>query len=163
MLDEVMPGPAGERGAFDCVAAEVWRNHGECYRSAHDWIWGTSKCVRTPSRVLILDQLIHEDVFGAIDPKLYVYRDLDHGGPRPPLPQRQRDRIPVFESVERLGRGLAGIRTPHVPRYVELVGDVLAALGWDATRFDVFRAQMEYPPVPTTVAMEMPLPERPNE
>ncbi len=162
LLDEIAPGPTGERGAFDCIAGEVLRNAGECYRSEHDWIWGTSKCMRTPSRLLILDQLIHEDVLGSVEPKLYVYRDLDHGGPRPPLPQRQDDRIPVFESVEQLGRGLAGIRTPHVPHYVELIEEVLSALGWDAKRFRVFRVQMEYPPVPTTIAMEAPLPERPE-
>ncbi len=161
-LDEIVAGPTGERGALDCLAGEVHRNCGECYRSAHDWIWGVSKCVRTPSRLLILDQLIHEDVFDSLDLKLHIYRDLDHGGPRPPLPQRRADRIPVFESVEDLGHGLAGLRTPHIQRYVELIREVLASLGWDPTRFHVFRVQIEYPPVPTTIAMETPLPERPE-
>lgn len=160
VVDEIVGGPAGKTGAQHCFVGEIWREIGPSYRTEHDWLWWPSVRMRAPCEVLILDQFVHEDVFGPIKPNLYVYRDLVDG-PRLPPPQRKGDRIPVFESVQHLGKGLSGIRTADVPRYVEMVNYAFERLGWDPARFDVFRVRMEYPPVPTTVTMESPLPEPP--
>jgi hypothetical protein len=158
--DELLPGPVGKTGALDCVTGEVWREIGPCYRTEHDWLWYASIPMRTPCEVVILDQFVHHDLFGPIQPEVHLYRDL-LDGPRLPVPQRPGDRMPLFESVQYLGKGISGIRTPDVPRYDEMVRYVFERLGWDPRRFDAFRVRMEYPPVPTTVTMESPLREPP--
>ena len=161
IIDELLPGPTGNTGAIDCFIGELCRAAGHAYRTEHESIWGTGRRVRTPAQVLILDQFVHEDLFGVIDPKVCMYRDLPEG---PPLPvaMRDDDRMPVFETVQHLGKGLSGIRTPDVPRYAEMISYVFERLGWEPSRFRVVRARVEYPPVPTTVSVEYALPEKPE-
>jgi hypothetical protein len=117
--------------------------------------------MRTPCEVLVLDEFIHEDLFGPIQPELRIYSDLGDS-PRPRITQRADDRLPAYEKVQYLGKGLSGMRTPDVPRYAEMVEYVFDRLGWDSARFDLYRVHIEYPPVPTMVTMESPLRERPE-
>jgi hypothetical protein len=160
-VKDVLPGGAvGDAGRVDCFTGEVLREIGSRYRTEHDWLWYASATMRTPCEVLILDEFVHEDLFGPIRPELHVYSDLPDA-PRLPITQRAADRIPAFEPVQHLGKGLSGIRTPDVPRYLEMVRYTFERLGWDPTRFDVYRVRMEYPPVPTMVTMESPLAEPP--
>lgn len=159
--DVLVGGPVGETGAVDCFTAEVWRGLGPCYRTEHDWLWVAAAKIRTACEVLVFDQFVHEDVFGPIRPELQVYSDLA-GGSLLPGARQEADRLPAFESVQHLGKGISAIRTPDVPRYVEIVHYAFDRLGWDPARFDVFRVRMEFPAMPATVAMESPLPEPPT-
>lgn len=161
VLDEILGGPVGQQGALNCITGEVFRRACPCYRTEHSWIWGATIPVRTPARALLLDQFVHEDLFGQAEPEFHAYRDLDVLGRRAALQQRHADRIPVFESVDHLGRGLGSAWTPDVPHYLEMVQSAFELLGWDPARFHHYRVGMEYPPLPTTVAMEIALPDRP--
>ena len=51
--------------------------------------------------------------------------------------------------------------TPDVPRYPELVRYALDRAGFDAEKFDVYRCRVEYPVMPSTVALTWELPKRP--
>ncbi len=159
--DELVGGTVGKTGAVDCILGEIVRKVGMRYRDPHFWEWGVACHIRTPCAVLILDQFVHRDLFGPIEPRLEVYNDL-LVDPRQPSAQRAGDRIPVFETVQHLGKGLSSIRTPDVPRYVEMVGYVMERMGWEADQFDVYRVRIEFPPLPTTVAMLNDLPEAPE-
>jgi hypothetical protein len=161
LVYELVPTLTGKTGEIDCFIGEVVRSLSPIYRTEHDQFWAVSCRVRTPCESLIIDQFIHEDLFGPIKPELSLYGDL-RVGPLPPEPLRTGDRMPIFETVQRLGKGLSGIRTPDVPRYSEMAAYVFKRLGWDPTRFDLYRARMEYPPLPTTVAVEHPLSEAPQ-
>ena len=158
--DILVEGPIGETGSLNCFTGEVLRDVALRFRTEHDWMWYASATMRTPCEVLILDQFIHEDLFGPIRPKLYVYSDMTDA-PRSPITQRVHERLPVHETVQHLGKGLSGIRTPDAPSYTEMVRYAFNRLGWDPTQFFVYRVRMEYPPVPTTVTMESPLPDAP--
>jgi hypothetical protein len=114
-----------------------------------------------PAEVLVLDVLVHRDLFadgGAF--KTDLYGDLFGGGPA--LRYEEADLLPLHEPLQRLGTGPEAARTPDIPRYHEMLRYSLDRAGWDGDRFDVYRLRMQYPPIPTTVVFRRPLPTRPT-
>lgn len=158
--DELVEGPVGNTAAITCITGEVSRGVASYYRSEHNRCGAVVGRMRTPCEALVLDQLVHEDLFGRISPELIVYSELSDR-PSIPFPGMEPDRLPVSESVEYLGREPSVVYTPHVARYAEMVQYVFDKLGLDGERFDVYRAVLLYPPIPTSVVMSHELPEAP--
>ncbi|MGD8450728.1 MAG: hypothetical protein PVJ57_02820 [Phycisphaerae bacterium] len=154
--DELVETPIGNRGAMTFYMAEVSRNAATRYQDEHNEIAEFGVQLRTPVERLIFDQFVHQDLFGPTERELRVYGEL--GGPDM---RDDRDRLRVFESVTHLGQGVQVARTPLVPQYAEMVQSMFDRLGWAADRFDVFRVQMQYPPIPTSVCAWQRLPPRP--
>jgi hypothetical protein len=71
----------------------------------------------------------------------------------------ERDRLPVAERLQHLGRGVERVRTAEIPRYAEILGAAFEKTGWDPDDFDVYRVRMRYPPIPVSVMVrhEMPM------
>ncbi len=160
--DELVEGPVGNTAAITCITGEVSRGVASYYRSENNECGAVVARMRTPCEALVFDQLVHEDLFGRISPELIIYSQLT-GGPSIPFPGMERDRLPVSEPVEYLGKGPSVVYTPHVPRYAEMVQHVFDQLGLDGERFDVYRVVLLYPPIPTSVVMSHELPEAPAE
>lgn len=57
----------------------------------------------------------------------------------------EEDRLPVKDSAAYLGMDLGALGTPDVPRYSEMLHQVLGELGWGRTLFDIFRCRVRYP------------------
>ena len=53
------------------------------------------------------------------------------------------------------------LHTADVPRYPKIAGYVFDRLGWDGSRFDVYRCRVQYPIVPSSVMLQFELPEKP--
>jgi hypothetical protein len=159
--DELVEGPVGNTAAINCIIGEVARRVASYYRDEHNRFGRLTARMRTPCEVLLFDQFVYEGMFGPIAPEMLVYSDL-HNGPDIPLDQRARDRLPLWESVDYLGKGPAVIHTPDVPRYADMARYVFERLGWDGERFDVYRIRIQYPIIPSTVAMRHELPEPPT-
>jgi hypothetical protein len=158
--DELVPGPIGKTGATTCVIGDVCRSVGQRYRSEHNRFHGLIQRVYTPCEVLALDLIVHENVFGRIAPELAVRSALGEG-PASAINPDELPRLPVTGGVQYIGKGLAALRTPDLPRYTELAEYVFERLGWDGARFDVYRVRLEYPPIPTLVTTQHDLPEAP--
>jgi hypothetical protein len=158
--DEIVGGPAGNTAATTYVTGEVVRSAVPYYRDEHNRLGESVARVYTPCEVLVLDQIVHEDLFPDFDPLVTVCSELS--GEMPP-PEKAQDRLalPVSATVEYLGNGPAALHTPDVPRYVELARHVFERLGWDGDRFRIHRLRLAYPPIPAAVAIVHELPERP--
>lgn len=159
--DELVAGGVGKRAVVNCLLGEVLWNMPGRYRTDSNHDWGVASRIRTPCEVLILDQFVHRDVFGPVSPRAEVFSDLTESAGFH-LGQRADDRLDLFERVEFLGQGLSGIRTPELPQYVDLADHVLGRVGLKSDVFDVYRIRIEYPPLPTTVAMMLDLPAAPE-
>jgi len=159
--DEIVGGPVGNTAATTYVTGEVVRDAVPYYRDEHNRFGESVARVHTPCEVLVLDQIVHESLFGDFDPLVSVCSELS--GEMPP-PEHVQDRLvlPVSISVEYLGMGPAALHTPDVPRYVELGRHAFERLGWDGDRFRVHRLRLAYPPIPAAVAIVHELPERPD-
>ncbi len=159
--DELVEGEVGNTGAVTCITGEVARSAASYYRAEQNRWAALVVRMHTPCEALLFDLFVHEDLFGPIEPELHVYSELAGGMPIPPIEGRERDRLPTWDIVEYLGKGTSVVHTPHVPRYAEMIRSSVDKLGWDGERFDVYRVQIQYPIIPTSVLMMQELPEAP--
>ncbi|HKX45778.1 MAG TPA: hypothetical protein VJP77_03685, partial [Planctomycetota bacterium] len=115
--------------------------------------------VSTTARRLVLDVLVHADVYPGSAPELAVYDTSFEGVANVNDRARDADRLDVLESVQTLGRGLEVLRTPDLPRHAELLRHAFLRLGWDPSAFTAHRAAIDYPLYGTQVAISFAAPE----
>jgi hypothetical protein len=107
-----------------------------------DTWFGVGGTARVPSEALLVDMLVPAgwtdpgtawaNIFGNL---FETERALDY---------HDEDRL-TREVNEHLGDSRDRLRTLDCPRYQEMVEDVLARMGWDRTRFDIYRCRVRYP------------------
>jgi hypothetical protein len=155
---ELEAGPVGDTGAMTCIfCGEPIRSAGYVYRTDDDPNADLNVHVRTPSKVLIHDLIVHHEVFGRLQPTAAAHSEVHHEIQSARL-RDDRYRLPVPLVVESLGRGPSALRTPDVPRYPEMARTVLGRQGLDPDDFEVYRLRMQFPIVPTAVTMSFDLP-----
>lgn len=154
--DVLLDGPIGNTGAMTFYSGEVTRSVASRYRAPDNEFAEYAVQLRTPVALLVFDQFIHEDLFGPVAPKLHVYSELAGADIH-----ADGDHLQVFETVTHLGKGIQVARTPALPQYHDVVQYAFDRLGWEAERFDVYRVQMQYPAIPTSVTVRHPMPEAP--
>lgn len=153
---ELADSEVGTEGRFDIVHGSVIRAVQPLKRSPKNHgIFQIFK-QRTPAERAVFDLLVHRSAipegsqFEAI-----LYSDLLA---RTTTAQRlSKDRIPISREVESLGKGLRRARLNGFDRYAELLAFAFARLDLDPAEFLMFRVETPYPPVPSTLALELPL------
>lgn len=159
VLGELVGVGIGNKSAVTCIEGHLNRAAVPRYQEPNNKIGGHLAEIRVPCDSLFLDLLVREDTFGPLRPTMHACADHLAGLREPglnawhPLP---------YESVEHLGKGTSVLYTPEYPRYPELGKHAFDLLGWDAERFDVYRCRVEYPVLPSTIAMFFDLPLAPN-
>jgi alkylated DNA repair dioxygenase AlkB len=137
----------GANSAVDVFAANVVRGGRPLYRVASDppvrphWSAG----VNLPAKTLLMNILLHEDVWPGVDPQLLVYDMHVRGLASPGDPSREFDRIDTVESIQPLGKGASRFRASEVGRHVEIVQHVCDKLGWNSDRLRGYRVRVQYP------------------
>ncbi|MGD8451282.1 MAG: hypothetical protein PVJ57_05635 [Phycisphaerae bacterium] len=157
---EFVESSVGNSSRFSCVTGELLGQVEPRYRSElyNDFCFAFSS--RTPAEVLVFDVLIHSSLMNDTAPfAAELYSDLFGGGPE--VRYEPNDRLPLHESVEHLGRGPEAARTADVPRYPEMLRYAIERAGWNRADFELYRLRLQYPPLPTTIMLRKPLPERP--
>lgn len=96
-----------------------------------------------PTHTQIHDVLVYP---GFADPRVEPTTAV-YGGPLHDmrLERRDEDRLRIGAQSVFVGRGAESLQTPIVPRYVEMLSHVSAAMGWNLAEFCAFRCQIEYP------------------
>ena len=140
-------GPVGNTNAMTCVFGEMNLAALPLPESADDRILRIGTATLTPVERLQLDIIVSRELDWGGDPEIALYAQLD-GGSRS-LADDEDQRLPVFESVHELGRGLATMVSPDVPRYGEMLRQAFERAGWDGDDFVGYRFTMRYPPIPT--------------
>ena len=156
---ELAGNSVGNKSAVTCLLGSIFRSFSPRYRDEHNQAVISQAKVQTPCEVLLLDVLVHEELFRSASPEVFVYgyqRDID---PHPEA--RKCDLLALRESVVYLGKGPSVMHTPDVPRYSEMIHYAFDRLGWDGARFDVYRCRVEYPVMPSSVVVRFDLPEKP--
>ncbi len=155
--------PVGNTGARSVFMANMsrglrWNLHAESGQPDHDNI----ACFRItkPTEMLVMDVLMHRDMFGVLLPEASVYGSLDRPGETDPATYCKEERLPVVPVVQRFTGGHGPQATPHVPRCAEMVASVLKRIGLDPAAFDVYRCTLEYPLLHTMVQLRFDLPDR---
>jgi hypothetical protein len=161
-FEEVLaPTGVGDTGAIDVVTGDDSLRVVPRHQMEGETVWGGLRMLRTPTETLILDQLIHEDLFGPIEPRLIQLSDLNLSRGLPSPPVRESDIIETGEVVQYLGKDPTAIYTPEIPRYADIVAYTCNRIGIDPAKLDVYRVRVDYPIIPTSIGMEHDLPEQP--
>ncbi len=144
----------GPKSATDLVFAEVNRAELRHHLPDHpEQRRHLSADVTVPTKLLVFDALLHEDVFRGADPELFMYDTSFDGAANVNDPTRDVDRLDLYETIQHLGTGLTRCRAGEVPRYGELLAHVCGTLNWDPTRLRAYRCRIEYPLYGTQVTM----------
>lgn len=136
----------GPPSAVDLFLAEFTPHSTPRYRdTASPKRCGLSAEVTTPTKTLIFDVLVHEEVYPGLDPELLIYDTAVNGAADPNDVTRDIDRLDLKEAIEPLGMGAAMCRTPEVAHYVEILRHACDKLGWDEREFRGYRCKVQYP------------------
>jgi hypothetical protein len=154
--------PLGNAGAQTLYLADItqdieWRSPDESQN-----VLFHSTATLKPIEVLVLDTLIHRDMFGTLEPQVKVFGSLERLGATEPGAFESGETLPILAEVHSHGTGLAVLPTPHVPRYREMVESVCRRAGWDPDSFELFRCVMEYPQLSSVICVEFQMPDRGN-
>jgi hypothetical protein len=143
----------GPQSRSTLVFGELRRSALRRYGTPERRLAGGCESIDFPAKTLILDFLVHEDVWPGCEPELRVYEMGSMGPANPNDASRDLDRWRVPETIQHLGRGSSGFGISEVGRYLEMVRYVATKLGWDIERFRGFRCRMSYPVYATQVCM----------
>ncbi len=157
MDEEVVGGAVGSTGALTFFTGEVLRDAAPVRGDEHNTHNNVASAMWTPTEHVVLDLVVHEDVFGPLRPEVKLFGQLGSSAPYP-QPGGSRILLPTAERARFLGQGPASLETRIVPRYPEMAAFIFKRLGWDGSRFDVYRTAMRYPPIPATLVMSHELP-----
>jgi len=106
---------------------------------------GPGSEVTTPTKTLIFDLLMHQQVYSGADPELLIYDTAVNGVADMNDVTRDIDRLDLKETIEPLGTGTARFRVAEVGHYAEILRHVFAKLGWDEREFRGYRCKVQYP------------------
>ncbi|MGD8451940.1 MAG: hypothetical protein PVJ57_08985 [Phycisphaerae bacterium] len=119
-------------------------------------------CVAVPTKAMILDVLLHKDVFPAWQPQVRIMETGARGHADPNDPTRDFDILPLLERIEPLGRGVGRFRAEEIPHYVEMLAEVCAIRGWNPDDFRGYRTRIEFPVFSSLVQFVVDLPDPPS-
>lgn len=150
---EIGDGPIGKQGEFTCYFGFLNRKFVTRYSQSDNPQATLAATVTMPAESLLFDLFVHEDLMEGINPRAEVYGKLwDEAGIF-----ESTAMLPITEDVIDLGKGVH-VGTPLVDRYDELIDMTFQQSGWDSKRFHCLRLVMDYPPMSSTVAVQINLP-----
>jgi len=151
----------GPASAVDLFFAELTPRCMRRYADASGRMYGPSSEITTPTKVLIFDLLLHDEVYPGCDPTLLVYDTAVNGVADLGNRARDVDRLDVAETVQSLGRGTSRWRASEVPQYAAIIRHVLDKTGWDGERFRGYRCKVQYPIYGSQIYLAFHAPQKP--
>jgi len=145
----------GVEGRFTIFQGSILRSVQPMRRSKqHSGIFQLFK-QRTPVERAVFDLLVHESLLqdGHL-PEAILYSDLHR---TPDSPHQLKDRLPAGLGVESLGVASRRLKLEGFDDYAKLSAKVFEATQWKPAEFRAFRVAAPYPPVPSTLVLEMEL------
>jgi hypothetical protein len=158
IVHELADGPLGLTGTSTFVFGHLERRAVSRYATDAKPGKGEMGAVVTmPIETLLFDVIAHRDLPEVASAKVQVF-----GNPfgNAPLDAQARKSmlLPISERVQEITGRPTRFDTEHAPQYPELVSSVFKRIGASPAEFRVFRVEMQYPPMPSTVVVSYDLP-----
>lgn len=159
---EFVASSVGNTACLTCVTGEIVWSVEPTYRTPLYTQFSTIMRLRTPAESVVFDLLIHRDLFADAEPlRAELYSDLFGGGPS--LRYQPSDLLPLHERLADLGEGLDGAACSEIPNYVKMLEYAFRAMGRNPQEYRLYRLHLQFPPIPTTLALSRNLPEAPKQ
>lgn len=153
MSFELANGPVGRLGEFTCFFGYFFPGAVPRHADTHNSFGEFRHMITIPTRTLLLDLFVHEDVKEALAMTVEAYGNLRAGDLEPDSAMR----IPLSETLLDMGPN-PRVATPLVDRYRELVDLAVRRGGWSLANFRLLRLRYDYPLMNTTMSIRYPLP-----
>jgi hypothetical protein len=144
IVHELADGPLGLTGTSTFVFGHLERR-------------AVGAIVTMPIETLLFDVIAHRELPEVAAAKVQVF-----GNPfgNAPLDAQARKSmlLPISERVQEITGRPTRFDIEHAPQYPELVSSVFRRIGANPDDFRVFRVEMQYPPMPSTVVVSYDLP-----
>jgi len=150
----------GNTRAVTCLTGELIRKAEPCYPDERHAGLGAKTPLRTPSEAVVTDLYLDRNHFRDASPSLTLVSDMF--AERLGMVYTKTDELPLADPVETLGSAAEAPPVPEMPHYSEMIRHCFTQLGWDARQFNCYRVRVEYPPLPTALILDTPLPARPK-
>jgi hypothetical protein len=157
---ELVEGRVGNTGMLTCTVGTIQRQIPYYRTPTNEWGEHSALC-ETPAEVLILDLFFHQQLTFAIPPEPALYSELRASVPYPGR-GRERNRLPLSDSLQDLGTGPLLLATPEVRHYRQMVQAIFDRTGWSPTQFHGFRMKIAYPVSPSVLVLRYRLPAPPK-
>ncbi|MBO6740209.1 MAG: hypothetical protein JJ916_10145 [Phycisphaerales bacterium] len=150
-------GPIGKTGEFSCYFGYGYTRFVPRYTSNAGSRGSLYCAVSMPVEQVMFDLFVHRDLPEARNAVAAIYGKpwADRGI------LEESAQLPIEGRVIDLGRG-ANVSTPMARDYPEVIGTAFERAGWDPKDFHCLRLVVEYPPMPSTIAMSIELATRPG-
>ncbi len=153
---ELGDGPVGRTGEFSCYFGFGYRAFVPRYARTPDPSASLYSAVSMPVESVLFDLFVHRDLPEARRAESAVYgRPWGEAGRTD-----ETSRLPINERIVDLGRG-ASVATPLSPEYAGVIAQTFASAGWSPADFHCLRLVVEFPPMPSTIAMRFQLERKP--
>ena len=153
---ELPIGSVGVECGFTLFHGAVCRGTIPMYRTPENEFASLMMKIQTPCERIVFDVLLHKDlIIGDFPPTGSMFSVLD--GWRGQFSHQNRDRIPIDYEIKEIKSGKRAVGYEGFGRMEELHDSTLARGGWDRKVFRHFRAEIAYPPVPSTMTIDIPL------
>jgi hypothetical protein len=158
---ELTSSGVGNTGAITCMTGWTMPRAVPRYRCPNNEKIDCYSPVRTPCEWLLMDLLVRNDLVDRPRFRTAVFSGHEFELPNPNASQRLDHLFPAQELGVHIGCGPTVTYSPHVPRIVDMVRFVFDRLGWEGSRFDVYRCCLSYPVMPSMLRVRSDMPERP--
>lgn len=155
----ILPGPIGNRGAFDCFFGDMIRAGASRYRTEDDTTGEFGATITVPAENLVFDLIYHKDLAfcAQAEARIYAYSFL-HGNREGDWDESSV--LPINQPATPIAGSPPAVATPLVPRYAEMLQLVTKRLEIDAGEFRGLRFELKYPPLGSTAVLRFGLPDR---
>lgn len=111
----------------------------------------TSAC-RIPTEHMLVDFLLPRGWVGVDSARVWITPDAGrYVSPNPATPYR----LPFEGTGRYLGSALSALHSTVVPQYADIVRAEIDRIGWNDTEFDIFRCEVEYPILHSTLNLRV--------
>jgi len=117
--------------------------------------------VEVPAQRLVLDVVVHPEVWDGQAPELMLYNACPRGMALPYDRSRDMDRVDLLDTARHIGDGVDCGRVAEMPGYVELLYWACEQRGWDPKRLRIYRCDSRYPVYGVQYVMAFRLKDRP--
>jgi hypothetical protein len=156
-----LPGDdGGESRETTLFFASIDRNASPRYRRRDRNVAPFAFLPRNPSKDMLLDVFVHQDIWRGAEPRLDITRGESLLTLTGALPAREIDRLDLCESIQAVPDARGRPFKP-LPQYSDMLADVCQSSGIDCDDYRHYRLHVRYPVVSLSYSMQFALPDRP--
>lgn len=153
---QVSGGQVGSTGDTTVLLGEFTPHAGPAERSETNMDVTAGVQIHTPCRAVVLDVYVEKGLFPPQIPSVHLFSELGvppwpHCGEDAELPQELQVETTDLDEWPDWDGG----RCVEVPQAPQLARSVFERLGWDGSRFQLHRVRSSFPPIPTTLLMQI--------